>query len=221
MKAIILFISFIIPVLGISQETLNQYDQNGLRDGVWKKYFEKFPDQLRYEGQFSHGKEVGLFKFYRPGTEHPVATKRYSPDTEEVEVTFYTEKGEIISTGSMIEKERTGTWKYYHEGSDQIMMIENYKNGILHGEKMTYYPNGQLTEKSFYSNGKLQGEQLLYADSGVLLKKLHYKNGELEGPAKFYNAAGELIIEGSYKNNRHSGTWKYYENGKLKEEKVY
>ena len=46
-----------------AQESINQMDANGKRHGVWKKTFPG-SQQLRYEGTFDHGKEVGVFKFY-------------------------------------------------------------------------------------------------------------------------------------------------------------
>ena len=42
---------------------VNQVDANGERDGLWQKFYEG-TSQLRYEGTFQHGKEVGTFKFY-------------------------------------------------------------------------------------------------------------------------------------------------------------
>lgn len=221
MKIFSLLLFTFLAVPGIAQDTINQFDENGLRHGRWMKYYEEYPDQLRYEGKFSHGQEVGIFKFYQPGQKNAVAKKKFSPDSDLVEVSYYSQEGDTISIGNMQGKKRVGTWKYFHNGSDKIMMLENYENGILNGEKKTFYPNGQLTESSFYENGKLSGETKLFSETGVLLKHLNYRNGELHGPAKFYNSRGELIIEGQYKNNKHSGIWKYYENGKLKEEKSF
>ena len=33
---------------------------------------------------------------------------------------------------------------------------ENYKNGVLHGERIIYSKNGEIIEKSKYKNGELK-----------------------------------------------------------------
>ena len=40
----------------------NQYLENGNRNGPWKGYYDN--GQIRYEGTFDDGKEIGLFKYY-------------------------------------------------------------------------------------------------------------------------------------------------------------
>ena len=59
-----IYILTIFTVNSYSQESINQLDSAGKRHGVWKKYFDK-TKQLRYQGQFDHGKEIDTFKFYR------------------------------------------------------------------------------------------------------------------------------------------------------------
>lgn len=215
------FIFLLIFITTSAQEGLNNYDSEGKRHGSWKITFKKDPGQVRYEGQFEHGKEIGLFKFYQLGQDNPAATKLFSPDSDTAEVTYYSQKGKIISEGKMQDTVRIGEWKYYHRNSDKLMMLENYENGVLHGEKLTYYENGKLAEKSFYKNGEPDGERILYSENGVILEHLTYEDGELHGPAKFYDAQGELLTEGNFKRDMHDGTWKYYENGELKEEKHF
>ena len=62
MKFIYLSLVLLVTTLVSSQE-INQLDSNGKRHGIWKKTFED-TNILRYEGEFFHGKERGLFKFY-------------------------------------------------------------------------------------------------------------------------------------------------------------
>src|SRR5690554_980327 len=82
-----------------SQEAINQLDKNGEPHGVWKKYFEG-TDQLRYEGQFENGKEVGEFKFYcEDCKDKPVAIKNFKSKDGVADVKYVTKKGAIISEG--------------------------------------------------------------------------------------------------------------------------
>lgn len=204
-----------------AQDDLNSYDNEGKRHGSWKVNFAEDPGQTRYEGQFENGKEVGLFKFYQLGYNKPAATKLFSADSDIAEVTYYSQKGKVISEGKMRDTVRIGEWNYYHKNSDELMMVEKYEDGVLNGEKLTYYENGKLAERSFYKNGDPHGEKILYSEKGVILEHLTYENGELHGPAKFYNGKGDLLTEGNFKRDMHDGTWKYYENGELKEEKHF
>lgn len=220
-RAFVIILFLLNGITGAAQDQMNKKDKEGNRHGYWKEYFSKDQDQLKFEGEFIHGKETGLFKFYQEGLKHPAAVMIFDPETDIVEAKYLAQNGKTISEGKLINKERTGLWTYYHKNSDKVMMTENYKNDKLEGEKKTYYEDGAIAEEAFYINGQLHGNRKLYSEKGQVLEDLQYENGELHGRAQFYNGKGELMSEGSYKRNKHHGVWKHYENGKLKEEKVY
>ncbi|MBP2830575.1 hypothetical protein J8281_00130 [Aquimarina sp. U1-2] len=202
-------------------QEFNAFDAEGKRHGKWQKKYDN-SDQLRYEGTFEHGKEIGEFKFYKPsGGKTPTAIKVFSKDNDTIQLTYFTAKGEVISKGQMVNKDRVGIWKYYHNGSNKLMMTEAYQSGKLDGQQLTYFENGQLTEKTTYVDGKRQGKRMMYSEKGTLLKEFTYENDQLHGDTKYYDTQGELIIEGTYKKDRKDGIWKYYENGKLIEQKQF
>ena len=221
MKPASLLFSLLFFINATAQDPINQFDANGERHGLWRKTFEENPSQVRYEGIFEHGKEIGTFKYYILGQEKPAATRTYSPGSDTAEVKYLSQKGKVISEGKMLGEKRVGKWTYYHLNSEKLMMTENYENGVLQGEKVIYFENGTPTESSFYQNGELHGEQKIFSEKGVLLKLFTYRNGELHGPSRVYNGKGELLIEGEYRNDKHFGIWKYYENGNLKEKKNF
>ncbi len=197
-------------------KSINQFDEQGHRHGLWKKYY-KNSDQLRYTGKFEHGEEVGTFKFYKPESEgQPAATKTYHPHSDTVILKFYNPKGRLITEGKMLHKKRVGAWNYY-KGSKQhpLVMTEHYKNDQLEGWKIVYYENGQITAKKHYKNGMKNGKVLIYAKNGQLLQQYHYVNDTLEGYSKVYNASGHLLSEGAYKKGLRDGKWKFYTQGKL------
>lgn len=222
MKSVLTTILIFVTCLVYSQK-INQFDANGKRHGIWKKTFED-TDILRYEGEFFHGKEIGLFKFYKNINKKAVltATKRFNQDNSKANVTFYTSRGKVISEGQLDGKTYIGTWKYYQQRSNELLTIEHYNNiGELHGERLVYYENGQMAEKQNYIAGKLDGASFWYSENNVVLKAFFYVNGELHGSSKYYNPKGELISEGQYKNGKKHGLWKYYEKGKLINEKNF
>lgn len=219
-KALILLIT-LLPFLVIGQE-INQIDSEGKRHGLWKKYFDG-TQQLRYEGQFSHGKEVGLFKFYKlhKSKSYLTATKQFNENDNTAQVTFLSIIGKKISEGKMNGRLYVGEWTYYHKNSTKIMSLENYnENGELHGEKRVFYDNEVLAELSNYINGKLEGKATYYAEDGALVKEYIYENGELHGLSKHYDDfTGDILLEGIYKRGKKAGIWKYYANGKVVKEK--
>jgi len=211
---LIFSVLFVYPVVG--QEKINQFNSNGGRDGVWKKYYSN--KRLRYQGQFKDGKEIDTFKFYSAlNSEHPTVIKSFVKHSNLAKVTYYDVKGVLKSTGEMDGKTRIGKWFYYHLDGKSILSEENYKNGILNGSSKTYYNTGKITEEMFYKNGELHGNLRRYSDEGVLLDDLNYINGKLNGAAKYYNIRGKLIYWGEYENDEKIGKWEYFENGKPKD----
>lgn len=214
------FFIYILTILSLSieaQNTVNQFDSNGNRHGVWRKYFNN-TDQLRYEGQFDHGKEIGEFKFYtlNKGKSVLSAVKQFNLENDLATVKFLSSTGKMISEGQMNGKLYIGKWIYYHNKTNGVLSIEYYNDqGNLDGEVVVYYPNGKEAERANYSNGKLEGNSTWYAENGKVLKEFLYKNDALNGPAKYYDADGNIASEGIYRNDLKHGIWNYYENGKL------
>lgn len=220
MKITIFYVFIFLSSVIVAQD-FNKLDAEGKRHGKWLKKYDG-TDQTRYEGTFEHGKEVGEFKFYKPTSgDIPTAIKIFSKDNDSVLVKYYSSKGKVISQGKMIGKIREGEWKYYHNDSDQLMMVEHYKNDKLEGEQRTYFDNGQLTEKTVYKNGKREGKRLIYSEEGKLIKEFTYENDLLHGMTRYYDTEGQLQIEGNYKRNKKDGVWKYYKDGKLDEQKLF
>ena len=211
-----LLLVFCLPLF--AQEKINQTDEQGRRHGEWRVNFEG-PTQLKFEGKFTHGEETGKFKFYKKGFQkHPTAIMEFQ-DATTAQATYYTQEGKPISQGKMRNKQREGTWVYFHNNSEDTMMVENYSNGKLNGLQTTYFPDGGTAEKTEYRNGEKHGESLIYGKNGQVLQHLNYRNGELHGKAIYYNATGEKIIEGEYREDLKTGNWRYFKDGKLKEEK--
>jgi antitoxin component YwqK of YwqJK toxin-antitoxin module len=135
-------------------------------------------------------------------------------------VKFLSSRGKLISEGTMNGRLYIGKWTYYHKMSNTIMSTEHFNdNGNLQGEKVIYYANGKVAERSYYKNGKLEGDSKWYSERGILLKDFLYNNDELHGKAKYYDADGVILAEGEYQRGRKHDIWKYYEDGKLKETK--
>jgi antitoxin component YwqK of YwqJK toxin-antitoxin module len=202
-----------------TQSAINGFDADGARHGLWKKYYPG-TDQLRYEGRFQHGKEIGEFKYYceKCGTQAAVI-RNFDAEPGACLIAYYTPKGQLVAQGRLIDQMREGLWLTYHQGGDVVMMEEHYLADLLNGVKKTYYPNGQLAETCTYKMGELNGACSYFALGGELIKFLTYENDELHGRAEFYDLNGKLERSGSYFRGKKSGVWKTFASGVLIEEK--
>lgn len=219
MKSLIILLS-LIGQLVVAQE-VNQFDENNERHGTWKKYFDG-TKQLRYEGQFEHGKEVGLFKFYtRKSKDQPIATRLFKNGGREVEVKFFAISGKLISKGILIDKKREGIWELFQKDGTTLLSRESYKNGKLDGLYEIFYKNGKLSETFQYVGGLKDGVSKKYAPSQSVIHEVVYVDGKLRGPATYYDIKGNVIITGEYAADRKAGLWKYYEGDKLVKEVDY
>jgi antitoxin component YwqK of YwqJK toxin-antitoxin module len=214
-KQFLIFIVFCFfsCFLGNAQE-FNKTDANNKNHGPWHKFYEG-SKQLRYEGTFEHGKEVGIFKFYDKTGGHPTGVKIYTDGNELLEVIFYTTAGKKVSEGKMKQRSREGKWIYYHKDGKRIMTEEVYKNNLLEGDRVVYFENGAIAQRMTYVEGKENGTETHYSEKGVTVKTYTHVDGKLHGPVKLYGLDGTIMREGNYKDNKKHGTWKYYTNGKL------
>jgi len=220
MKKIIVasIFAFLFFGFSIAQEKVNQFNSNGKREGVWKKYFQN--GRIRYQGQFENGKEVGVFKFYSPiSSDFPMIVKTFEKNSDIALVEHFTLKGLPESKGKMKEKKRIGKWVYYHKDGKTIILEENYEDDVLNGEHKVFYKDGKLTKLAHYKDGKLHGNSKKYSPKGILIEDVNYVNGELHGAAAFYEDNGNLKYKGLYEHDFKVGYWEFYMDGELSESK--
>ena len=143
-----------------------------------------------------------------------------SNKTEMIEVK--NESGKIIETFA-INKEngkKNGVRKQFSEENGALVLEENYKEDILEGKRTFFFENEQPQEIENYENGKLVGQVLSYYKDGKLLMKTPYilKNGEstLEGVLEKFYPNGQLKEKVNLINNAYNGSFEeYHEHGQL------
>ncbi len=221
-KSLLLFVVF--SILTYSQDALaqeNKLDDQGLKHGLWKGYFEP-SKRVKYEGTFAHGKETGIFTFYDDTKVHSVlATRDFTKGNNTAYTTFYDAKKNVVSEGNLVNKQYDGPWKYYHQASKVVMTLEHFKNGKLHGKRETFFPDGKLAEESNYVAGIQEGTYKKYNAKGAILEHVNYKNGQIDGIAIYNDGDGKLASKGPYVNGLKKGYWEFYNNGKLIKKEKY
>lgn len=215
MKNVIFTLLFILSISIVVAQNHNQFDTNKKRHGIWKKNYDN--GNIRYRGEFNHGKEIGIFKYYSIATsKHPIIIKEFSTSNNTATVKFYTKSGKLESKGTMDGKSRIGKWLYYHKDGKTVMQEESYLNNKLEGSYKTFFPNKKPTILANYKNGKLEGTYKRYSINNVLYQDLLYKDGKLEGEVTYYDRlTGEITEKGPYKNDLRVGTWSLYIDGEF------
>ncbi|SHH83109.1 toxin-antitoxin system YwqK family antitoxin [Wenyingzhuangia marina] len=206
------FLLFFLPLFIFAQE-INQYDEQGKRHGFWEKRYDS--GRVRYSGTFEHGKEVGEFLFYENKiiNNYPSIRKFFDDKSDTAKVTFYDIYGKKKSEGTMLGKNRIGVWKYY-DSQERLILVENYDNNQLNGERKVFYDNDSIAEISEYKNGKLDGITARFSKDGIKLHEMTYQDGLLHGRAKFFEVNGNIKESGLYYKDYKVGRWDYYIDGK-------
>ena len=125
----------IILTPALAQKSVNQFDKNAKRHGLWTKNYDK-TDQKRYEGVFMHGKEIDSFKYYTLSEGKSVlsAVKVFNKKNSVADVIFFASNKKVISKGKMNGRIYIGQWIFYHNNSTAKMIKETYnKDGLLEG----------------------------------------------------------------------------------------
>jgi antitoxin component YwqK of YwqJK toxin-antitoxin module len=217
-KRVLVLFAFLNLLCLHAQTNFNALDKSGKKHGVWKGVFEE-SKRPRYEGTFSHGKEIGLFKFFddtKAGS--VIATREFNDKDNSAYTIFYDQANNKVSEGNVVNKLFEGKWIYYHQASKTVMTSENYKNGKLEGLRSVYFPDGKIAEEINYKNNAKEGFYKKYTADGILLEESNYKNNEYNGLAIFKDPSGNVVSQGLFVNGKKMGIWKFFEKGKLLKE---
>jgi antitoxin component YwqK of YwqJK toxin-antitoxin module len=207
------FLFFLLAFQSIFAQDVNKLDEKGLKNGPWKGYYDD-SKLLRYEGNFVHGIETGMFTYYANSDKKIVMGTRNFTGNGTAYTIFYDENKNKVSEGNIINKLREGVWKYYHRSSVKIMTTENYIKDKLEGARKVYYPNGKIAEETNYVNNEKEGVSKNYTEKGILIEEDNYSKGKMNGYYYVYDDKGKISIKGQFKNDLKTGIWIYYEKGK-------
>jgi antitoxin component YwqK of YwqJK toxin-antitoxin module len=167
------------------------------RQGIWESYSNQQGDSYLYQTtEFDNGMKNGKMSILnRDKTPELI---RYYEDDIPVAEEMYDSHGSEVYKGPLDKYgKKEGKWVYFK--NDKILSFAHFKNGLKHGESVSYYNNGQISAEGKYVN-----------DNNVGLFKSYYINGQLE-EQKEYDADG----------NRTGDTYQYYPNGKYQATYIY
>jgi len=209
-----------------SQNEWNKTNAKGEKHGKWREMYEnsKIP---KYEGEFFNGKPVGTFTYYYPNKVlKSIMIFDKNPDISRC--TMYDETGKKNAFGKYLKKEKDSIWTYYSPPGF-ISYKETFRNGMLHGEKIVYYPPAndrtlvqQVFQQYAYVNGILEGPVKEFFPDGKLKLEGVYRDNNFHGEVKKYHPNGKLFFHERYKNGKRHGWWATYdESGKERARVLY
>jgi len=189
----------------IKSGKLNKTDENGLKQGEWKKVYSN--GETAYEVFFKDDKPIGDFNRYHENGKLS-SVLHYDSLGMYASALFYDDKGNLLSEGFYKEKDKDSLWVYFKDGTK--IKEETYKDGKLNGDQIIYYDNGQIFDKKRYENGIQVGLWEKYHKNGKPFLKAFLVNGLMEGPLFRYYYSGELEVKGQYKKDLKEGRWYFY-----------
>lgn len=163
-------------------------DMNGKRQGKWKEFYET--GELRAEGNYKNSVKVGDWQFF------------FQDKSIEV-VGSYNTKGE-----------KTGEWQWYYP-NQQVMMTENYDDGVLDGEYWEYDENGEIITQGNYVEGEPDGTWIYHR--GTAIEEGNYYDGMRTGLWKTWWEKDKISSEIEFDHDLMNGKYTiYYDNNVIK-----
>ena len=208
LKAILVSVCVIGNMFAFSQDTINQVDAQGRKQGFWRKMDK---DNLRvYEGQFRDDVPYGKFTYYYQNIKVRTISL-ISEDGKVARTTSWFANGKLMAKGNYLNQQRDSLWQFFSEYDGSLVSEEFYVNGKKHGTEKIFYPGNGVAEIIPWVDGVKEGEWEQFYDDGAPKLTGSYKDGEKEGPLLTFFLNGKLLVSGFYLNGRQDSTWVYYD----------
>lgn len=95
----------------------------------------------------------------------------------------------------------------YYNNTENLKEVLNFKEGVLDGERVSYYHNGQIKRQGLYASGALHGMWKTFNEKGDQILEVEYDNDTLMGTYVSWYDTGVIREKGAYSQNVRIGTW--------------
>jgi antitoxin component YwqK of YwqJK toxin-antitoxin module len=154
----------------IDGKRINQYDSEGRKQGVWYDYYnEKEQIHIYEKSEYKNDKQIGIWEQYHYSGE--LSEKNiYSNTGRKIgKWTSFDTKGYLTKTIEFKNNSKIQVITY-HNGSNNIKSIINYKGDMRNGLLTIFHENGKPKEKRFYVKDKIDKWSSQYSKTGGLLR---------------------------------------------------
>lgn len=219
MKVLFTVSSIILLFIGVQAQDWNQYDNNGEMHGNWAGYYDS--GNVRYQGQFEHGKPYGTFTYYYDESQNVKMTMVYSHyDTTYATAYYDLNDGTVMAEGWYVNQMKDSLWIMY-DAHGVLSSKGYYEKDTLNGTETIYYLDGSVSEITCYKMGMEDGQWLKYYENGTKQAEAVYVNGCMDGLVTYYHSNGEIELEGWYVSCTPHGYWIKYDDRGTEEDRIF
>jgi antitoxin component YwqK of YwqJK toxin-antitoxin module len=212
-------ILFFFTICLYGQDTLNQKDAKGRKQGFWRKT--DTAGLKIYEGFFRDGIPDGEFRYYYPDGKLKTLSMISNFGKKAITLSFYP-NGTKMAEGNYVNEKKDSLWRFYSDINGLKVSEEFYLEGKINGKATVFFQDGSVSEVKNYRHGILDGLWEQYFNDGKLKLKASYLAGEKQGAYKTFYITGQLNLSGQYQNGHQDGTWTYLnEDGSLIKKEIY
>ena len=188
----------------VKREYVNRTDQNGMKQGHWKVFWEN--GNLQLDGYYLNDKKDGYFKYYNEEGNFLRIEKwendiliEDAPETKRLERKVdYHPNGKIKTVAYFFKGIPDGIRREYSIDG-QVVKSYMFRNGILVGEGIVD------------DDGKKQGDWKEFYETGELRAAGKYIDSRPVGKWKYYFENGKIEITGEYtRKGQKDGEWVWY-----------
>jgi len=195
-----------------SREKVNQKDEKGRKQGLWKEYYPN--GRLKTERRFKDDELNGYVKEYSSqgkleGAELFLEGEQRSEEENEadfeIRYTYYDDGSVKSTTTYNLAGEKDGVFQQY-DREGKVINAEIWKNnyliakgiidrsGVRRGDWETYYLDGKIKSKGAYRGGEKYGKWVYYFSTGEVEQEGYYdKAGRLTGEWTWYYEDGNVL----------------------------
>lgn len=160
-----------------------------------------------------------------PKAEKPGDVIRESGEITQVGEGFW-DNGELKVREEM-KLDEDGEWilhgkvqHFWENGAKKLEMF--YREGLPHGSKTVWYPDGQVYHTGQYIEGREHGVWLTYFPSGAKQSELNLNLGAFDGPEIRWHENGNKAMYGVWNKGKQTGFFTFWsEDGKINREVDY
>jgi antitoxin component YwqK of YwqJK toxin-antitoxin module len=157
------------------------------------------------EGNFKDDKRDGVWKYYHPNGQ--VAKEvNYVDGKLDGQWTQFNEDGSKEVDVSYKSGARDGMWTFYSkpekDKKQTIVMTQNFSKGILSGQMIQYYPNGQKAYESTLKAGHLEGMETRWYPKGAKRSETNYRKGVPDGTVTIWDESGKVVLQREYRDGK-------------------
>jgi len=168
-----------------SQDTLNQVDAMGRKQGFWKVLAPKvekpgYQDgQLIEEGRYATGKRIGTWRRYWPNGK-VMSEVSYRMGVPRGEYKTFYPNGKVEEEGTWDLDRNTGGFRRWHPNGKPAQDFVFNTNGVREGEQKYYHENGQLAVQVTLDEGREDGTLKRYTSTGELQQVAQFNDGVID-----------------------------------------